>query len=80
MRQRPAIFPGRRQVRAVTEKGYPRLDKIGLFPIWIFDILLCHVLPYAVEHLAGFRRGMKHDVKNYISVMELLMDQQNYGE
>lgn len=33
-----------------------------------------------IEQLYAGIRGMKHDVKNYISVMELLMDQQNYGE
>lgn len=33
-----------------------------------------------IERLYAGIRGMKHDVKNHISVMELLMDRQDYGE
>ena len=33
-----------------------------------------------IEQLYGGIRGMKHDVKNHIAVMESLMEQQNYEE
>ncbi len=35
------------------------MDEIRLFPIRIFDLFLCNVLPCAVEHLAGIRRNQK---------------------
>ena len=44
------------------------MDEVKLFPIWIFDLLLSHVLPDAVEHLAGIRRSQKFKYRRNTAV------------
>ena len=62
LRQGTALFPGRRQVRAVPSKGHTRMDEVKVLPLWISDLFLRNVFPHAVEHLAGIRRrqGSRH--------------------
>lgn len=35
------------------------MDEVKIFPLWLFNLLLCNVLPYAVEYLAGLCRSKK---------------------
>ena len=49
LRQRATVFPCRRKVRTVPEKGHPKMDEVSIFPVWIFNLFLCDVFPYAVE-------------------------------
>ena len=37
------------------------MDAVQLFPLWISHFFLCHVLPYAVEHLPGICRGKESE-------------------
>lgn len=59
LRQRATVFPCRRKVRTVPEKGYSKMDEVSIFPVWIFNLFLCDVFPHAVEHPAGIRRRKK---------------------
>lgn len=44
-------------LRPLPEAGHPRMDEEPGLPVWISGVLLRHVFPDALEHLAGVRGG-----------------------
>ena len=44
------------------------MDEIKVFPVWIFDFLFYHVLPYAVEYVSGVCPGKGFEQSGYFAV------------
>ena len=61
LRQRTAVWSFGRALRSFQKEGHSRMDEKQVVPVWIPDILFCHVLFDAVEYVSGiFRRaGLK---------------------
>ncbi len=57
LRPGPALCAAGRALRPVPQEGHPRLDEEQGVPLRLSRLFLRHVLPDAVEHLSGVRRG-----------------------
>ena len=57
LRQRTAFWPAGRPVRSLPQEGHSKMDEKQMVPLWFSDILFCHVLCDALEHLSGICRS-----------------------